>query len=62
MAFTDGGFHEARERGKDVDRGVDAFVVELAVDEDLAFSDVTRQVGDRMSDIWKSSQMMKLSA
>lgn len=40
VAFADGGFHKAGERRKDVDGGIDAFVVELAVDEDLAFGDV----------------------
>ena len=40
MAFADGGFHETGERREDIDGWVDAFVVELAVDIDLAFSDV----------------------
>ena len=40
MALADGGFHETGEGGENVDRWIDAFVVELAVDEDLAFSDV----------------------
>lgn len=40
VAFADGGFHEAGERGEDVDGGIDAFVVELAVDVDLAFGDI----------------------
>ena len=31
-AFTDGGFHESRERGEYVDRWVDLSVVELSVD------------------------------
>ena len=42
VAFADGGFHQAGEGGEDVDGGVDALVVELAVDEDLAFGDVAR--------------------
>ena len=40
MAFADGGFHETGERWEDIDGWVDAFVVELAVDVDLTFSDV----------------------
>ena len=36
-AFAYGALHEAGEGGEDVDGGVDAFVVQLAVDEDLAF-------------------------
>ena len=40
MAFADGGFHKTGERWEDIDGWVDTFVVELAVDEDLAFSDV----------------------
>ena len=40
VAFADGGFHEAGEGGEDVDGGIDTFVVELAVDVDLAFGDI----------------------
>lgn len=40
VAFADGGFHETGEGGEDVDGWVDAFVVELTVDEDLAFGNV----------------------
>lgn len=40
VAFADGGFHKAGEGGEDVDGRVDAFVVKLAVDEDLAFGNV----------------------
>ncbi len=52
VAFADGRFHEAGEGGEDVDRGVDTFVVKLAVDEDLAFGDVSCEVGDRVGDIY----------
>ena len=51
MAFADGGFHETGEGWEDVDRRVDTFVVELTVDEDLAFSDVACKIRDRMCDI-----------
>ena len=53
VAFADGGFHKAREGGEDVDGGIDAFVVELAVDVDLAFGDIACQIGDGMGDIWR---------
>ncbi len=52
VAFADGGFHEAGEGGEHVDGGVDALVVELTVDEDLAFGDVAREIGDGMGDVW----------
>jgi hypothetical protein len=51
-ALADGGFHEAREGGEDVDGRVDAFVVEGAVDEDLAFGDVAREVGDGVGNVY----------
>ena len=51
VAFADGGFHKAGEGGEDVDWGVDAFVVELAIDEDLAFGDVACQIRDGMGDV-----------
>lgn len=38
--LTNGGLHEAGEGGEDVDGGVDTFVVELAVNVDLAFGDI----------------------
>ena len=40
VAFADSRFHETGEGGKDIDGGIDAFVVKLTVDEDLAFRDV----------------------
>jgi hypothetical protein len=43
--------HESGERGQDVDRGVNLLVVELTVDEDLTFCDITSQIGDRVGDI-----------
>lgn len=53
VAFADGGFHEPGEGGEHVDGGVDALVVELTVDEDLAFGDVAREIGDGMGDVWE---------
>ena len=47
-ALTDGGLHQTGEGGKHVDRGVDLSVVQLAVDVDLAFGDVTGQIRNRM--------------
>lgn len=51
VTFANGGFHEAGEGWEDVDWGVDALVVKLTVDEDLAFGDVAGQVGDGVGDI-----------
>jgi hypothetical protein len=51
-ALADGGFHEAGEGGEDVDGRVDAFVVEGAVDEDLAFGDVAREIGDGVGNVY----------
>lgn len=51
VAFANGGFHKTRERGKDIDRWVNTFVVELTVNEDLAFGDVPCQVWNGMCDI-----------
>lgn len=50
-AFADGRLHEAGEGGEDVDGGVDAAVVELAVDEDLAFGDVASEIGDGVGNV-----------
>ena len=52
VAFADGGFHKTREGGEDVDWGVDAFVVELTVNEDLAFGDVAGEIGDGVGDVY----------
>ena len=49
--FSDSRLHKSRERGQDVDRGVNLPVVELTIDEDLALCNITSQVRDRVSDI-----------
>ena len=51
MALADGRFHKTGEGGEDVDRWVDTFIMELTVDEDLAFCDVASKIGNRMGDI-----------
>lgn len=51
VALADGGFHESGQGGEHVDGWVDAFIVQLAVDEDLALGDVTCQIGDGVCDI-----------
>ncbi len=51
VAFADGGLHETGEGWQYVDGWVDTFVVELSVNEDLAFSDVACKIGNRMCDI-----------
>ena len=40
VLFADGGLHKAGQGGKDVNGGIDAFVVKLAVDVYLAFGDI----------------------
>jgi hypothetical protein len=52
-ALTNGGLHETRERRKDVDRRVDTLVVKLTVNEDLALGNVTGQIGDGVSNIYR---------
>lgn len=47
-ALADGGLHETRQRRQHVDRRVDLPVVKLTIDVDLALSDVSRQIGNRM--------------
>lgn len=49
--FLDGFLHESGKGGQDVDGGVDLFVVELPVDEDLSLSDVASKIWDGMGDI-----------
>jgi len=53
MAFADGGLHETGKGREDVDRWVDTFVVELTVDEDLAFSDVACEIGNGVGNVWR---------
>ena len=49
--LSNGRLHKTRERGQDVDRGVDLLVVELSIDEDLALCDIASQIRDRVGDI-----------
>jgi hypothetical protein len=50
-ALADCRFHESGQRGQDVDRRVDLFVVHLAVDEYLALGDVAGEIRDRVGDV-----------
>lgn len=43
--------HETGKRGQDVDGWIDLFVVELPIDEDLPFCDVSSQIGNGVSDV-----------
>lgn len=52
VAFTDGGFHKTREGWQDIDGRIDTFVVELAVNENLTFSDVACKIRNRMCNIY----------
>lgn len=59
VAFADGRLHQTGEGGKDVDGGVDALIVELAVDENLAFGNVACQVRDGVGDVWKGKLLAR---
>lgn len=48
---ADGGLHETGQRRQHVDWWVDLAVVKVAVNEDLALSDVSGQIRDRVRDI-----------
>src|SRR5256712_4551588 len=50
-AFPDPRVHESGQGRQRVDRRIDAFSVEVAVQRDLAFRDVASQVGNRMGPI-----------
>lgn len=43
--------HESRKRREDVDWWVNLSVVQVSVDNNLAFRDVTSQIGDGMCDV-----------
>ena len=43
--------HEPGERRKHVDGRIDLFVVQLTIDEDLSFCDVSSQIWNRMRDV-----------
>lgn len=49
---TNGRLHQTRQGRKHVDRGVDTLVVQLTIDEDLTLRNVTRQIGNGVSDIY----------
>lgn len=51
VAFANGGLHQTRKRGKNVDGRVDTLVVKLTVNEDLALGNVTSQIGNRVGDV-----------
>ena len=51
FAFADAVVHQAREARLNVDRWVQSGAGEVAGHEDLAFGDVTGQVGDRVGDV-----------
>jgi hypothetical protein len=51
VALADGGLHETRQRGEDVDWRVNTLVVKLTVDEDLALGNVTSQIGNGVGDV-----------
>lgn len=50
--LSNGRLHKTRERGQDVDGRIDLLVVELTIDEDLTFRNITRQIRDRVGDIY----------
>ena len=52
--FTDRALHQTRQRRQDVDRGIYLTIVQLPVDKDLTFSDVSGKIRDRVSDIYEN--------
>jgi len=56
-SLADSGLHETRKRRQNVDRRVNTTVVKLSVDEDLALSDVARQVGNRVGNIFEGQSV-----
>lgn len=54
-ALTNGRFHETRQGWKDVNRRANTLVLKLAVNENLAFGNVTSQVRNGVSDICNMS-------
>ena len=55
VAFTDSRFHETRKRWKHVDRRVNALVIQLPINEDLALGNVACKIRDRVCNVWKRS-------
>ena len=58
MTLTDSRFHETRKRWKHINRRVDTLVVQLPINENLAFGDVACKIWDRVCNVWNSSLMM----
>lgn len=54
VTLANGGLHETRQRWQNVDRWVDTLVMQLTVDKDLPFGDVTRQIRDGVGDVWRN--------
>ena len=52
--FTDRTLHQTRQRRQDVDRRIYLTIVELPVDKDLSFRDVSGKIRNRVSDICKN--------
>ena len=52
VTFTDSRFHQTGKRWEHVDRRVDALVIQLPIDEDLAFCDVAGKIGDGVGNVW----------
>ena len=52
--FTDRALHQTRQRRQDVDRGIYLTIVQLPVDKDLSFRDVSGKIRDRVGDIWEN--------
>lgn len=48
---SNGGLHQTRQRGEHVDRGEDLLVVQLSVQVDLALSDISGKIRDRVGDV-----------
>ena len=52
--FTDRALHQTRQRWQDVDRRIYLTIVQLPVDKDLPFRDVSGKIRNGVSDIWEN--------
>lgn len=50
--LTNGGFHQTRKRRKDIDRRIYLSVVQLTINKNLSFCNISRQIRNRMGNIY----------
>lgn len=55
--FTNRALHQPRQRRQDVDRRIYLTIVQLSVNKNLSLRDVSGQIRNGMSDIYKNRQL-----